>query len=159
MTGCYFCLLNHFDIVYRSNCTWKLQKIYMSQCFGELSNIIIKLNNLGFFLHFLWLVFIKEPTKKAKTILKSVHFKKTVAKSSFLSKVWSFSLTLYDFSENDITFERNEVCATVFLQSTDFDKKKHLPAWRNFKIFFSRPLFTNLLGRKLYFWIQVPFWG
>ena len=31
----------------------------------------------------------------AKRILKSVHFKKTVAQSSFLSKVLSFSLTLF----------------------------------------------------------------
>ena len=51
-----------------------------------------------------------------KCLLKSVHFKKTVAQSSFLSKVLSFRLTLFYFSENDNTFERNEDCATVFLK-------------------------------------------
>ena len=53
------------------------------------------------------------------TKVKSVHFKKTVAQSSFLSKLLSFSLTFlicFDFSENDDTFERNEDCVNVFLK-------------------------------------------
>ena len=52
-------------------------------------------------------------------ILKSIHFKKTVGQSSFLSKVMSFSLC-FEFSKNDNTFERNEDCTNVFLKWTDF---------------------------------------
>ena len=56
--------------------------------------------------------------------VKSVHFKKTVAQSSFLSKVLSFSLTLFWFQKkNDNTFERKEDCATVFLKWRDFKCK------------------------------------
>ena len=46
-------------------------------------------------------------------MLKSVHFKKTVAQSSFLSKVLSFG---FYFSKNDNPFERNEDWSTVFLK-------------------------------------------
>ena len=48
--------------------------------------------------------------------LKSVHFKKAVAQSSFLSKAMLFLLTFFYFSENDNTLERNEDCAIVFLK-------------------------------------------
>ena len=52
-------------------------------------------------------------------VLKSVHFKNTVAQSSFLSKLWSY-ITLADVSwyciKNDHNFERDEDQATVFLK-------------------------------------------
>ena len=37
------------------------------------------------------------------------------------------------------------------------NKNNFLPAWRDFKIDFSRPLFTIILGQKWYFWILIPF--
>ena len=37
------------------------------------------------------------------------------------------------------------------------NKNNHLSAWRDFKTNFSRPLFTVILGQKLYFWLQIPF--
>ena len=49
--------------------------------------------------------------------LKSIHFKKTVAPISILSKLWYFCYDLYWKYHN---FERNEDCATVFLKWTDF---------------------------------------
>ena len=51
-----------------------------------------------------------------KFLLKSVHFRNPVTRSSFLSKALSFSLTFAHF-ENDNAFERNEYCATLFLKS------------------------------------------
>ena len=53
--------------------------------------------------------------------LKSVHFKKPVAQSSFLSKVLSFLLKAKQSQRKWNTFERNENCATVFLKWTDFN--------------------------------------
>ena len=61
---------------------------------------------------------------QAQKGLKSVHFKKTFAQSSFISKVLPFSLKSKQMNKqmksNDKTFERNEDCATVFLKWTDF---------------------------------------
>ena len=37
------------------------------------------------------------------------------------------------------------------------NKNNYLPAWRDFKINFSRPLFTIIFRPKLYFLIQIPF--
>ena len=34
-------------------------------------------------------------------------------------------------------------------------KNNYLPTWRDFKIIFS----PSFLGKKLYFWMQIPFWG
>ena len=57
--------------------------------------------------------------------LKSVHFKKTVAQSSFLSKVLSFLLKSKQSQRKwQNAFERNEDCATVFLKWTDFSITK-----------------------------------
>ena len=36
-------------------------------------------------------------------------------------------------------------------------KNNYLPAWRYFKINFSRPLFTIIFRPKMVFWIQIPF--
>ena len=50
-------------------------------------------------------------------VLKSVHFKKTVAQSSFPSKVLSFSLkSKQSYIENDNAFERNEIRVTGLLK-------------------------------------------
>ena len=38
-------------------------------------------------------------------------------------------------------------------------KNNYLFAWRDFKINFSKPLFTIIFRPKWYFWIKIPFWG
>ena len=53
-------------------------------------------------------------------ILKSVHFKNPVARSSFLSKLFWFHNFSICCIENGHNFERNEGCATVFLRWRDF---------------------------------------
>ena len=53
----------------------------------------------------------------AMKYLKSVHFKETVARSSFLSKLWYFLICIEKYHN----FERNEDLATVFLKWTDFN--------------------------------------
>ena len=50
-------------------------------------------------------------------VLKSVHFKKTVARISFLSKLWYFQ---YKSKQKYHNFERNEIGTTDFLKLTDF---------------------------------------
>ena len=75
--------------------------------------------------------------------LKSVHFKKTVAQSSFLSKVLSFLLTLFWFQQNDNTFERNEDCATVFLKWTDFKYIFNLNELKNNKFLLIKIKYTK----------------
>ena len=62
--------------------------------------------------------------------VKSVHFKKTVARSSFLSKLQYFSIqhqlswhqkkVSWSYIEKYHNFKRNEDRATVFLKWTDF---------------------------------------
>ena len=47
---------------------------------------------------------------KKQKLIKSIHLKKTVARISFLSKLWYFLFW----------FERNEIRATVFFKWTDF---------------------------------------
>ena len=37
------------------------------------------------------------------------------------------------------------------------NKNNYLPSWRDFKIIFSRPLFTIIFRPKMVFWIQIPF--
>ena len=56
--------------------------------------------------------------------VKFVHFKKTVAQSSFLLKVLSILLKSKQSQRNDNTFERNEDCTTVFLKWADFRRCK-----------------------------------
>ena len=60
--------------------------------------------------------FILESKGYLRLMIKSVHFKKTVAQSSFLSKVLSFLLTFFSFCKNDITFERNEDRVTFYVK-------------------------------------------
>ena len=37
------------------------------------------------------------------------------------------------------------------------NKNNYLPPWRDFKIIFSRQLFTIIFRPKMYFWTQIPF--
>ena len=67
--------------------------------------------------------------KWQRWFIKSVHFKNTVARSSFLSKLWSFSIQhqlnqnkVSWCIENDHNFERNEDRANFLLKWTDFRK-------------------------------------
>ena len=39
------------------------------------------------------------------------------------------------------------------------NKNNYLPAWRVFKIIFLDHFLPWFLGQKLYFWLQIPFWG
>ena len=78
--------------------------------------------------------------------LKFVHFKKTIAQSSFLSKYCHFCWNQNKVSENDNTFERNEDCATVFLKWTDFSVIWIFPGY--------------VLGsQKVNFWLSWVFFG
>ena len=63
-------------------------------------------------------------------VLKSVHFKKTIVRISFLSKFWYVLFYLYWKHHN---FERNENCATVFLKWMDFTIFKKKIAHENMK--------------------------
>ena len=60
-------------------------------------------------------------------LLKSVHFKITVARSSFCSKFmiifnWNRNKVSWCIIENDHSFEQNEDRVTVFLKWTGFNK-------------------------------------
>ena len=85
-------------------------------------------------------------------ILKSVHFKNTVARSSVHSKIWSFSLihqlTLFWFSwcniENDHNFEWTEDRANGFLKWIDFTSKIFQNSWTAV-VFTGRPNFSKFL--------------
>ena len=84
-------------------------------------------------------------SKWRKSILKSVHFKKTVARILFLSKLWYF------LSKT----KRNENRATVFLKWTDF-------SFRNQIKFLHRKLFLLKIDfdvlEILIFRLRQPCW-
>ena len=93
-------------------------------------------------------------------LLKSVHFKNTVARSSVLSK--SFSVYYISWNQNKVNwciienyhnFERTEGCTTVFLKWTDFnDGFKRASPW-SWEAQLSN-LISNLISSSSYQTIQ-----
>ena len=80
----------------------------------------------------------------------SVHFKITFARSSFLSKLWSFSIqhrnnVSWGCIESDHDFERNEDRTTVILKWTDFHNIRKL----NLQSHFEGPFFKICANWKI----------
>ena len=80
-------------------------------------------------------------------VLKSVHFKKTVAGSSFLSTLWYFFYLYWKYQN----FERIEIRATVFLKWTDFRKHGLFFKFRglDFRKQFLDTFYNNLIRRHI----------
>ena len=66
-------------------------------------------------IHYFYLV---ERAKILTAIIKSIHFKETVAQISFLWKLWYFQCR----SNKCHNFERNKIHSTGFLKWTDFNE-------------------------------------